>query len=295
MLSRLRDEGGFSLVEVLASMGIMVVILAATLAALDTSARTTQATAAQNDAQDGLRTAVDRIARELRSAASPGLQAAPVSRAQGNDLVFLMVDPVTAGSGSNTAGLRRVRYCLDDAQPDRARLVRQVETWSTATPPALPGASGCPDNAYGSSTVLVDRVVNNSAGRSRPVFTYDSADPASVQSVNVELFSDMDTATGPGESRLATAIFLRNENRPPTADFAPSDQGNRHLLLNGSSSVDPDGDTLTYDWYSGGTRIGGGPLLDWTAPAGGSYSITLTVTDPSGLTHTAGPRTVPIA
>jgi type II secretory pathway pseudopilin PulG len=295
MLTRLRDEGGFTVVELLAAMAIMVIILGATLTALDTSARTTQATAAQNDAQDALHTAVDGISRELRSAASPGLQATPVVRAQGNDLVFLAVDPVAAGSGSNPAGLRRVRLCLDDTQPDRARLVRQVQSWSTATPPALPGASGCPDSAYGASTVLVDRLVNDSGGRSRPVFSYDSADPASVQTVNLELFGDADTATGPGESRLATAIFLRNENRTPTADFAASDQGNRHLLLNGSPSVDPDGDTLTYDWYSGGTRIGGGPLLDWTAPAAGSYSISLTVTDPSGLTQTAGPRTVPVA
>jgi hypothetical protein len=48
--------------------------------------------------------------------------------------------------------------------------------------------------------------------------------------------------------------------------------------------VDPDGDELSYNWSAGGGSIAGtGATVNWTAPdSGGSYKVTVTVTDPRG-------------
>jgi hypothetical protein len=76
-------------------------------------------------------------------------------------------------------------------------------------------------------------------------------------------------------------------NTPPVAN-AGADQtvecagGSTSVLLDGSASTDPDGDTpLTYEWREGMTVLGTGVTLN-TALAFGSHTITLKVTDPSG-------------
>jgi probable HAF family extracellular repeat protein len=53
------------------------------------------------------------------------------------------------------------------------------------------------------------------------------------------------------------------------------------ISLDGSQSSDPDNDTLTYEWSSGGTVFGTNVTLSASAVVG-SYTITLKVTDPCG-------------
>jgi hypothetical protein len=62
-----------------------------------------------------------------------------------------------------------------------------------------------------------------------------------------------------------------------------------HVVPSGSCqitchAVDPDGDELSYNWSAGGGSIAGtGATVNWTAPdSGGSYKVTVTVTDPRG-------------
>lgn len=52
--------------------------------------------------------------------------------------------------------------------------------------------------------------------------------------------------------------------------------------LDGSGSSDPDGDTLTFQWFSDGSLLGSGETLQVALPTG-SHPITLKVTDPGGL------------
>lgn len=63
------------------------------------------------------------------------------------------------------------------------------------------------------------------------------------------------------------------------------------VVLSGSCRIichatDPDGDDddLSYDWFASAGEISGdGPTVNWTAPdSGGSYKVTVTVTDPRG-------------
>jgi PKD repeat protein len=82
-------------------------------------------------------------------------------------------------------------------------------------------------------------------------------------------------------------------NNPPTANAggsrtieATSPLG-MTVLLDGSASSDPDGDTLTFTWNTlWGTFSGLSSLVELVEVPLGIYEITLTVTDPAGLSST---------
>ncbi len=65
------------------------------------------------------------------------------------------------------------------------------------------------------------------------------------------------------------------------------------IALDGSSSSDPDGDVLTFHWTVAigaqpvSVQNGSAPQASFTAAAVGTYTVTLTVTDPDGLSHSA--------
>ncbi|WP_146066502.1 PKD domain-containing protein, partial [Candidatus Venteria ishoeyi] len=64
-----------------------------------------------------------------------------------------------------------------------------------------------------------------------------------------------------------------------------SGQAPLSVTLNGAAASDPDGDNLTYAWDASGVPIGNGAVSFQHEFAAGDYSITLTVTDPAGLSH----------
>ncbi len=291
-MRRLRDEGGYSLPELLIASVVMIVVLSATLSVLDASSRNARRSEQLNEQQERVRAGVDYLARDLRSIAGPDSSAPAIERMSGYELVSRSVDPLA--QSQNAKRVRRVRYCLDQAAPEAARLWRQVQTWSTAAPPPLDTTTACPDSAYGSSQALAETVVNRRDGLNRPVFTFDSADRAAVSSVGARLFVDLDVNERPPEVALTSTVFLRNQdlgtrNRVPSASFTATAQGGRHVLLNAGASSDPDGQTLQYEWFVDGTKVDGasGPVLDYTAPDVGPRSFSLRVTDTGNLTGTA--------
>ena len=85
-------------------------------------------------------------------------------------------------------------------------------------------------------------------------------------------------------------------NSAPVAQFdiTSADSGPAPLTVNvdGSGSSDADGDALTYEWNWGDGTTGTGVNAGHVYGAGGTYDITLKVTDTSGATSTASPRTV---
>ena len=93
------------------------------------------------------------------------------------------------------------------------------------------------------------------------------------ESVN-SAFSDGFTLTRPETPPTPVA---------PTAAFTSSTDGQR-VLFDGSSSTDPDGVIVNYDWRFGdGTRGGGAtPTHQYAGP--GTYDVTLIVTDDEGAT-----------
>ncbi|NYJ06259.1 beta strand repeat-containing protein [Petropleomorpha daqingensis] len=83
-------------------------------------------------------------------------------------------------------------------------------------------------------------------------------------------------------------------NTPPTASFTATPSG-LAVSVNGSASNDPGGSVASYSWgWGDGTTPGTGVTAGHTYAAGGTYTITLTVTDNGGLTGTTT-RTVTVA
>lgn len=105
------------------------------------------------------------------------------------------------------------------------------------------------------------------------------------------------TGTGGGSSASGGGA----SSNPPTAAFTVSASpyaAGQVVVFDGSGSTDPDGDALNFSWDFGDGVHGGGAKLAHTYAAGGTFTVKLTVADPSGatgstsqsLTVAAGPQ-----
>lgn len=314
--ARARGERGFTLIELLVAMALSLIVMGAVIGILTVFLNDTHYAQLRDSAQDDARGLVDRISRELRSAASVtsgsyGL----LERANPYDVIFEAVNPGVTYGGSNTYNQYRIRYCLDSNQT----VWRQSQTWTTSSPPAVPSSTACPDpsNAWALKTngqpccVELQDVTNTIGGdTTRPMFTYGPPGYTSlqqIQEVQVSVITDLNPGHLPGPSpQLTSGVFLRNENSPPTASITVTKTSNGtntwDATLNGTGSTDPNGQTLSYQWYAnsgatGCTSTTAGPSSGLLSTAttsisdGGTYSngttetFSLVVTDTQGLTN----------
>jgi type II secretory pathway pseudopilin PulG len=316
------ERGEISLTGLLVAMLLFGIVMAATLLVFQTSEAVTRDTMKRTDAQDRARVAEEILAKNLRNLAGPpgNLTASGVEQAQtlvtksDYDLAFETVDPAAPNAGStNQSNVKRVRYCLDDA----GKLYKQQQTW-TGTAPAAPTSTVCPAplGAAGTAqwqtqTILADNVVNKlDPGLNLPVFTYDSTDPTRVSQIHVNLMVNIDLAHRPRATTIATGIFLRNQNRVPVAAMTWVVSAAQGIILNGSASVDPEGQPLKYCWVDtaqtsvnvdpetnaqarcpAGT-VGMGVAFAYLPPAHGSRNIQLAVKDPVDQWGVDGPHSI---
>ena len=224
-MSRLRDERGLTLIEVLLASVLSLIVMGASLAAFDGLQGAHKLTQAANDAQDGARQQTDRLARELRNLASPSqltsdLSAQPqaVDLASGYDFVFRVVADAKPPTSLNAGNVKRVRYCLNNANPSKEVLWRQTQTWTTAATPALPSTAACPGTGWdaGSNVQYIPNLVNRYNGQDRPVFTFNSTDILRISKVRTSLFVDTDPTKRPAETRLSSgaSCAIRTVSRP---------------------------------------------------------------------------------
>lgn len=312
-MTRLSDERGFTLVEVLVTATVALIVFAATLTLLDAVNHQWVSATQRDDAQNQARLGIDRIVRQLRNIASPFSTPKLLERATPYDIVF---QTIGTPSGANVTGAQRVRYCVPNdtpaGTPSSEVLISETETWSTSTPPTDPWSSDpavtlpCPDTVLPVSTTapnsIVASVTSRYQGRTdRPVFSFNNnlvapSDLSQITSVQIDLFVNPTPTSPTAETELRSAAFLRNELRPPVAQFTYTPSGNGGVVLNGGTSYSPDGYDLTYAWTctipGGGTCPGSAVLtganeglVTWQ-PGTGTYQVTLTVTVPSGLTST---------
>ena len=291
-MSRLRDESGFTLVELLVGSLLMIIVMSASLSVLDNLSRLGQRADTRVDLQDQARNASRQLARSLRNVAPSPEFPTVIERSGQYDLVFRAVDKPRTDAGANTRNLRRVRYCLDASNPDRAKLLEQTQRWNSQTAPATPTSTACPAAEWGGSRLVADRIVNRSGGTDRPLWTYNTTNTGEITAVKVNLVMNDDPTSSDREVALQTGVFLRNQNRSPTAVFTAANAGIRHVLLNGSPSSDPEGDPLDFYWFANNVQVGKGLIFDFAAPSGGTYQLRLEVRDPSGMVGRSATQTV---
>jgi prepilin-type N-terminal cleavage/methylation domain-containing protein len=303
------DEKGFSLIELLVGMTLFVVILSAVLLTYNTLEANSKVANDRNDSQERARHELDLLSKELRNLASPTPeQPQAVDKATSYDIVFQTVDPTAPPSGTlNTANVRRVRYCLDSSNPANEVLWTQWQTWTTVGAPSSPSTVSCPDGAWGAANrrQVTTNVTNRISGQDRPLFSFNTSVATDVNSIHTDLYIDLTPGANPSETHLTTGVFLRNQNRKPTAAFTatPGPSG-RLVVLNGAGSEDPEGSPLTYRWYDvtgTGTpndstnKIGDGITCNCVAKASGARSIVLRVFDAANLSGDSAPQNVSVA
>ena len=282
----MRREHGFTLIELLVAASIMIVVLGATLTVFERFVLNTNRNQDQTDAATGARNALDLMARQLRNHASPAPdQQLGIDKATGYDLIFQTVDQPKPAGSLNQKNVSRVRYCLDSSVPANEKLWMQTQTWQTAATPAAPSSAVCPDPAWQTTRVLVDHVTNQVNGQNRPVWTANDPQLSHVSAIQSKLYVDRNVNQPPKEQLLDTTITFRNTNQPPRAQFSYFVSADGSVALNATGSRDPEGDRITYQWFDGTDLIGQGLAFTWDGTSSGFHTITLTVTDSSGLSE----------
>jgi hypothetical protein len=235
-----RERGETTITGLLMAMVVFVAVLGATLNIFADSERMNRTIQERAEAQDRGRATVDRLTRELRNLASPTPdRPLSVDRAGDRDLVFKTVGATDAPSSGNTAKVKRVRYCVTGNT-----LYRMEQAWTTAAPPATPGGEGffsdasCSASGWDGRVIVAPDVTNYAGGKSRPLFTYNTAAALdAVNSIQVDLRVDLDSRSTQAETRLRSGVFLRNQNRAPTAGLAWTATPDG-FILDGSTSTD---------------------------------------------------------
>jgi len=278
------ERGEMSLVGLLVAITIFLGVLGATLVTFQNFDILNRRTVDRTASQDSARTSVDLVVRGLRNLASPTIaQPQAVDKASAYDLIFQTVDSVGPNTGANAANIKRVRWCLDRSNAANEQLYIQEQKWITLTTPAVPSNSSCPGSGWDSTTTLSTNLTNDFNGQNRALFTFDSTTLTAIREIHVDLFSDLDPVKTPSETHITSGVFLRNQNAAPVASFTYALNGSSAIVLNGSQSFDPEGDSLQYSWLDNGVKKGSGVTFSYPVSANSNHSIQLQVFDPAGL------------
>lgn len=281
---------------------------------------------------------ISRDLRNAASTATPGSTTSGLlEEATSYDIAFNEVSASGSAPSGDSANEMQVRYCLDATDNT---LWRQTTTPSstfatlpdTSTCPSTSvswvqsgGVPCCVVMGAAPSITLVATkgkpvyVINEYGGATnKPLFAFGSSgltsssqlsstQLAQINQLQVDLYADQHPDGTPSSAtEIKTGIYFRNEFSLPVASFtATSVTGTgktttRFITLNGSGSSDPNGQALSYQYYSagtcntstgaitGGTAISGATTQSYTTTqtytVGTSYTFLLQVTDTAGLT-----------
>lgn len=291
-MMRLRQEHGFTLMEMLVAMVLSAAVFGAALSVLDVFQRNNRFDQLRNETQDNARNAMDLASRQIRNVAAPSSGSPGALLVTKNySMIFDTIESGTSFAwGANASHTMMVRYCLNNTVNTNEVLWMQTKRWNTAAGPSEPPTPvGCPDLSgyWESNRQLVEHVTNRIGGQLRPVFIYSAAVAPQTASLEVNLYLDLNPGKAPGETQLTTGIGLRNANRPPVAAFTVTKINGGFVRLDASGSSDPDGLALSYKWWRDGVALETTAQVFERAETNGSHTYELAVTDPGGLTERA--------
>lgn len=305
-MMRTSSENGFSLIELLVTMLIAMVVLGATVAAFTTFQHDDIYAQKRNETQDAARTAINRLARQLRDVVAPSNEYAGALEAiatNGKSIRFETVNTSSYETGANSAQAMRVRYCLNDSKPENEILWEQTQEWKEAKAPSVPAETNCPETTsakegWTTERQVVQHITNYIGGQGsseepeRYVFSSSTTEVPLIVTVKTDLYLNVNPGHRPGETQLASTVSLRNANRKPVAKFTATPEGLKYRL-NASESYDLAGLALTYKWWQ--TEEGGKEEeLPTTSQIYETeklkekkkYTFKLKVTNPGGLSET---------
>jgi PKD repeat protein len=144
-------------------------------------------------------------------------------------------------------------------------------------------------NKVGTSSALTLSLANFTAGSAAHVYQLTSSNAINHLS-DVAVSSNQVTTTVPAQSITLFVIPTGSTNKPPVINSGPTAtpnpvQAGQSASFSVSAS-DPDGDTLTYSWTFGDSGTGSGSAPSHTYSSAGSFTATVTVSDPGGLKAT---------
>lgn len=142
---------------------------------------------------------------------------------------------------------------------------------------ALSGITENIDNDFTLSNAALN--INPSGNTALRLHISQRASNAAPTGLNGLVFSSFDHATDP-EPRLIVDYHMPPTNQPPVADFSFITSGLLATFTDGSS--DPDGTIASRSWNFGDGNTSSGTNPAHTYAGGGTYTVTLTVTDNSG-------------
>lgn len=170
-MSRLRDDSGFSLVELMVASMLGIIILAASLSVMDFGARSQKATADRIDSVANGRLVLEQVSRQLRSQLCPGIttdgQETPALEVAEDDRVVFYASLAEAPtqSGRLTIQRRELQFVPASAGANRGALVERVVTGTVPSGGTTMTFTGTP----------VERTLAPDVGRvsnGQPLFTY---------------------------------------------------------------------------------------------------------------------------